>query len=117
MALFERWLEETAHLNRPGRPLVTLSYAQDLDGSIAKRRGEPTSISGPESLEFTHRLRAAHDAILVGIGTVISDDPQLNVRFAKGNDPQIVVLDSQLRLPLQSKLLENSKKAWVHLTR
>lgn len=105
MALLERWLQNTAGLNRPGRPLVTLSYAQALDGSIAKRRGEPATISGEQSLAYTHQLRAAHDAILVGIGTILSDDPQLTVRLAEGKSPQPVILDSNLRTPLDAKVL------------
>lgn len=88
------------------RPSVTLSYAQSLDGSIALRRGERLALSGPESHKLTHQLRAKHDAILVGIGTVISDDPQLNVRLVEGRDPQIVVLDSNLRTPISARLLK-----------
>jgi len=104
------WLAES--LRQPGdpaRPSVTLSYAQSLDGSIALRRGEPLALSGLESKQLTHKLRAAHDAILVGIGTVLSDDPQLNVRLAEGKDPRIVVLDSQLRTPLVAKMLKSGK--------
>ena len=63
------------------RPFITLAYAQSLDGSIAGLGRRPLSLSGPSSLQLTHELRAAHDAILVGIGTVLSDDPQLNVRL------------------------------------
>lgn len=113
MALLERWLKQTSAISHAGRPLVTLSYAQALDGSIASRRGQPTAISGPDSLKFTHGLRAAHDAILVGIDTVLSDDPQLNVRFANGKNPQVVVLDSSLRLPLEAAMLKNENKPWV----
>ncbi len=113
MALLERWLKQTSSISHAGRPLVTLSYAQGLDGSIASRRGQPTAISGTESLKFAHALRAAHDAILVGIGTILSDDPQLNVRLVKGKSPQVIVLDSQLRLPRDAKLLKNKKKPWV----
>ncbi len=85
---------------------MTLSYAQARDGSIARKRGEPAALSSPESLKMTHRLRAAHDAILVGIGTVLSDDPQLNVRLAPGRSPRPVVLDSQLRTPPAARLLD-----------
>ncbi len=113
MALLERWLKQTSTISHAGRPLVTLSYAQSLDGSIASRRGQATAISGPDSLKFTHDLRAAHDAILIGIDTVLSDDPLLNVRLATGKDPQVVVLDSSLRLPLQAKLLTSKQKPWV----
>lgn len=105
MAQLERWLHETASLKPAGRPLVTLSYAQGMDGSIAARRGRPSAISSQLSLEYTHRLRAAHDAILIGIGTLLSDDPQLNVRFASGASPQPVVLDSALRTPPAARLL------------
>ena len=88
-----------------GRPRVTVSYAQSLDGSIAARPGEPLRLSGSRSLALTHRLRAAHDAILVGIGTVLADDPRLSVRFASGRSPAPVVLDSRLRLPLDARLV------------
>ena len=81
-----------------GRPFVTLSYAQSLDGCLSARPGEPLALSGSESLVLTHRLRAAHDAILIGIGTVLSDDPQLTVRKVDGPSPQPVVLDSHLRI-------------------
>lgn len=111
MALIERWLQDTRSLQRQHRPLVTLSYAQTLDGSIAAQRGQPAAISGAESLQLTHQLRAAHDAILVGIGTVLADDPQLTVRLAAGRSPQPVVLDSRLRLPLAASLLQSPPQA------
>jgi 3,4-dihydroxy 2-butanone 4-phosphate synthase/GTP cyclohydrolase II len=102
---------------RGGRPFVTLSYAQSLDGSIAARRGETTAISGPEALRLTHQLRAQHDAILVGIGTVIADDPRLNVRLVRGPDPQPVVVDSRLRFPSWSRLLrEPGRRPWIVTT-
>lgn len=88
-----------------GRPTVTLSYAQSLDGSITRQRGKPMALSGQESLTLTHQLRTSHDAILVGIGTVLADDPRLTVRLVDGPDPQPVIVDSQLRLPLTAKLL------------
>ena len=88
-----------------GRTRVTLSYAQSLDGSITARRGQPLPLSGPESLTLTHRLRAMHDGILVGIGTLLSDDPSLTVRLVEGQDPQPVVLDSRLRFPTGARLL------------
>jgi GTP cyclohydrolase II len=88
------------------RPHITLTYAQSLDGSISARRGRPLALSGPESTYWTHRLRALHDAILVGIGTVLSDDPWLTVRLVEGSSPRPVVLDSQLRIPLEANLLK-----------
>lgn len=90
-----------------GRPFVTLSYAQSVDGSITRQRGEPMAISGEESLMLTHQLRASHDAILVGIGTVLADDPRLTVRLVDGTDPQPIIVDSQLRLPLTARLLND----------
>ena len=85
------------------RPRVTLTYAQSLDGSITARSGAPLSLSGAESLHYTHQLRAAHDAILVGIGTVLSDDPRLDVRLVTGPSPRPIVLDSELRCPVTAR--------------
>ena len=101
------------HRHKTGRPLVTLSYAQSLDGSIAARQGIPRRLSGPASMEMTHQLRAAHDGILVGIGTILADDPRLNVRLVQGRDPQPVVLDSRLRFPLDASLLQGSCPPWI----
>ncbi len=98
------------------RPFVTLTYAQSLDGSIAARRGEQTIISGPEAGRLTHRLRARHDAILVGIGTVITDDPQLTVRLARGPNPQPVIVDSRLRFPPWARLLRGDRRPWIATT-
>ncbi len=83
-------------LARTDRPAITLSYAQSLDGSLTTRRGRPLALSGPESYQLTHHLRADHDAILVGIDTVLADDPRLTVRGVRGEAPQPVVLDSRL---------------------
>jgi len=116
MALIDQILPEIERLpGAAGCPAVTLSYAQSLDGSIAARRGFPLQISGTESAQLTHQLRAAHDAILVGIGTVLADDPRLTVRHAQGKDPQPVVLDSQLRFPLGAKLLRE-RSPWIATT-
>lgn len=95
------------HVQHTGRPFVTLTYAQSLDGSISSATGDPLAISGADSLTFTHRLRAAHDAILVGIGTVVADDPRLTVRRTDGDHPQPVVLDTNLRFPPTATLLSS----------
>lgn len=94
------------------RPFVTLTYAQSVDGCIAAQSDQPLAISGPESLALTHQLRAAHDAILVGIGTVLADDPRLTARLENADDPQPVVLDSRLRFPLDARLLSGSQP-WI----
>lgn len=100
------------------QPLVTLCYAQSLDGSIAARRGSPLLLSDEESFRFVHRLRAACDGILVGIGTVLADDPQLTVRLAAGDHPQPIILDSSLRFPLQARLLQRQgPRPWIFTTR
>lgn len=93
------------HFDDTGTPFVTLTYAQSLDGSIASVSGTPLPISGEQSLDFTHRLRALHDGILVGIGTVLADDPRLNVRRVQADHPTPIVLDSSLRLPTDARLL------------
>jgi 3,4-dihydroxy 2-butanone 4-phosphate synthase/GTP cyclohydrolase II len=102
-----------AHRSQTGRPLVTLSYAQSLDGCIAARAGEKLALSGPESMQLTHRLRSMHDAILVGIGTLLADNPRLTVRLVQGRDPQPVVLDSHLQIPLEASLLQNPCLPWI----
>jgi 3,4-dihydroxy 2-butanone 4-phosphate synthase/GTP cyclohydrolase II len=105
-----------AYAEERGEPFVTLSYAQGLDGSIAARPGQPLALSGPLSLTLTHALRAAHDAILVGVGTVIADDPRLTVRLVAGPDPQPIVLDSRLRIPAQAQLLRHRAGVWLAAT-
>jgi 3,4-dihydroxy 2-butanone 4-phosphate synthase/GTP cyclohydrolase II len=95
------------------RPFITLAYAQSVDGSIAAAPGQATALSGPEALRMTHALRAHHDAILVGIGTVLADDPQLNVRLVEGPSPRPVVVDSRLRTPPGARLLGRRSGAQV----
>ncbi|KAJ7103268.1 dihydrofolate reductase-like domain-containing protein [Mycena belliarum] len=104
------------------RPFVTLTFAQSLDGKIAGAGGAQLPLSGPESMRMTHWLRTLHDAILVGIGTALNDDPQLNTRHlpagAVARAPRPVVLDSRLRLPPTCKLLRNhaagaGRRPWV----
>lgn len=99
-----------------GLPFVTLSYAQSLDGSIAAADGSPLRISGEPAMRFTHMLRAAHDAILIGVGTLLADDPRLTVRLLPGQDPQPIILDSQLRTPLTARCLSNQRQPWIATT-
>lgn len=98
------------------RPFITLSYAQSLDGSITATASQPLALSGPEAMKLTHELRAGHDAILVGIGTVLADNPRLTARLASGPNPQPVVLDSRLRFPLNANLLSHPKPPIIAAT-
>ncbi len=90
---------------REGRPLVTAKWASALCGHAAARTGESLYITGPEARQEVHRLRADHDAVMVGIGTVLADDPQLTVRDASGEHPLRVVLDRALRTPPEARIL------------
>lgn len=99
---------------RTARPFVTVSYAQSLDGSIATKDRRPLQISGRASMILTHRLRTLFDGIMVGIETVLSDNPQLSVRLVEGPSPQPVVLDTHLRIPMGSRLLQRTdRRSWV----
>lgn len=111
----ERWLNshKTTSKSRH-RPFITLAYAQSWDGSITNRCGESLQLSSSESTRLTHQLRSLHDGILVGIGTVLSDDPQLTVREWQGPNPQPIVLDSQLRMPQNAQLCHHpDKQCWI----
>lgn len=99
-----------------GGPFVTLTYAQSIDGSIAVDSRVPYALSSRQSLTLTHFLRAHHDALLVGVNTILSDDPQLNVRYYEGEDPQPVILDSSLRTPPDCRVLKQSKKPPIIVT-
>ena len=91
-----------------GLPQVTLKAAATLDGSLALRSGHSKWITGEAARKYAHQMRARSDALLVGIGTVLADDPQLTVRALRGRNPLRVVLDSALRLPLDAALVQSA---------
>lgn len=89
----------------PGRPFVVAQLGKSLDGRIATPTGESRWINRDAALDHVHRLRAAVDAVVVGIGTVVADDPLLNVRRVQGRNPARVVIDPSGRLPPGARCL------------
>jgi len=90
-------------------PTVIASFAQTADGQIATAGGASRSISGPETLTLAHRIRDYADAILVGIGTVLQDDPELSCRLPGGSSPERIILDAGLRTPLDSRIVATAR--------
>lgn len=110
--------EECRALNEPyikhrstGLPFITVKFAQTLDGRIASSTGHSRWISSPASRKLGHKLRTRHDAVLVGIGTVVKDNPQLTVRLVRGRSPLRIVLDSSLRIAPGAAVLTEQEKA------
>ncbi|HET8955565.1 MAG TPA: bifunctional diaminohydroxyphosphoribosylaminopyrimidine deaminase/5-amino-6-(5-phosphoribosylamino)uracil reductase RibD [Solirubrobacterales bacterium] len=99
--------------SRTGLPLVILKMAMSLDGQTTTAPGDSPWISGPESQDLVHKWRAESDAIAVGIGTALADDPVLTARIEGARQPKRVVFDSQARLPLESQLLQTLDQAPV----
>ncbi|MFT4025595.1 MAG: RibD family protein [Novosphingobium sp.] len=87
------------------RPFVIGQLGQSLDGRIATSTGKSRYIGCPEAIGHLHRIRALVDAVVVGVGTVIADDPQLNVREAEGASPARIVIDPNFRLPAHARML------------
>ncbi len=94
-----------------GLPWVMLKSMVSLDGRVASEGGDSRGLGGEEQQRLCHRLRARHDAVLVGIGTVLQDDPELTVRLVRGQSPARVVLDSHLRTPAGSRLVRSVERA------
>jgi 3,4-dihydroxy 2-butanone 4-phosphate synthase/GTP cyclohydrolase II len=117
----DRLLDETTqraanYYATTGRAYATLTYAQSIDGVIGSAGNGQLPISGPDALRITHALRTRHQAILVGIGTVLTDNPQLTARLIDGPQPQPIVLDSRLRMPLDARLWDHPKGIWIATT-
>jgi diaminohydroxyphosphoribosylaminopyrimidine deaminase / 5-amino-6-(5-phosphoribosylamino)uracil reductase len=98
-----------------GLPYITLKLALSLDGRIATRSGSSKWVTGPEARALVHALRARHDAVAVGIGTALADDPRLTVRDAPGPSPLRLVFDTKLRLSPHSRLAQSAPDVptWV----
>lgn len=98
-----------------GMPFVTVKIAQSLDGRIATATGHSQWITSDEARVEAHRIRSENDAVVVGVGTVLADNPQLTVRHVPGRNPYRIVLDSRLKIPLDRCLLtdENANKTII----
>ncbi|HET6460965.1 MAG TPA: bifunctional diaminohydroxyphosphoribosylaminopyrimidine deaminase/5-amino-6-(5-phosphoribosylamino)uracil reductase RibD [Syntrophales bacterium] len=96
---------------RTGIPFVTLKFAQSIDGRIATASGHSRWISSEQSIKFAHALRSHHDAVLIGSGTLLKDDPELTVRLIKGKNPVRVVVDSHLHISPDARILKDQDRA------
>jgi diaminohydroxyphosphoribosylaminopyrimidine deaminase/5-amino-6-(5-phosphoribosylamino)uracil reductase len=98
------------------QPFVILKVASSLDAKIATRNGESQWMTGEASRAFVHRLRNQVDGVIIGIGTVLKDDPMLTARIRGGKDPYRIILDSQLRIPEEAKVIKVSPSRTVIAT-
>ncbi|MCR4287492.1 MAG: bifunctional diaminohydroxyphosphoribosylaminopyrimidine deaminase/5-amino-6-(5-phosphoribosylamino)uracil reductase RibD, partial [Deltaproteobacteria bacterium] len=99
-----------------GLPFVTIKLAVTLDGRAAAKTGESRWITGIESRRRVHRMRSMADAVMVGAGTVMKDDPQLTVRHVKGRDPLKAVVDTGFSIPLKAKVFRSGSGGIVVIT-
>lgn len=98
------------------KPLVVVKAAMSLDGRIATRTGDSKYITGREARKFVHELRTEYDAVMVGSNTVLKDNPQLTVRLTKGVNPIKIIIDSNLKIPLSSKVVKNEPNKLMIVT-
>ncbi len=103
-------IESWTHFITTGETCLSLKLALSLDGRIASRTGVSKWITCSESRAYGHKLRAGHDAVMVGLKTVLADDPRLTVRALQAKNPIRVVVDSKLRLPLDRKIVKTAQE-------
>ena len=97
------------HYIQTGRPYVTMKYAMTIDGKIAAYTGASKWVTGEEARHHVHEQRKKNTAIMVGIGTVLADDPMLNCRIEGGRDPVRIICDTHLKMPVTSKIVKTAK--------
>ena len=107
--IYFHWIKER-------KPFVSLKLAMSLDGKIATRTGDSRWITGPEARRRVHELRRRHATVLVGVNTVIADDPELTVREVPGPNPLRIVLDSRGRIPPSARVLNGAVRTLVATT-
>lgn len=98
------------HYITTGIPYVAMKYAMTMDGKIATYTGDSKWVTGEVARRHVHELRKRYSAIMIGIGTVLVDDPMLNCRIEEGVDPVRVICDSRLRIPLESRIVQTAKE-------
>lgn len=96
------------HYITTGKPYVAMKYAMTLDGKIATRTGASKWITGDKAREHVHTKRSRYAAILAGIGTVLADDPMLNARIDNAHQPVRVIVDTSLRIPMDSNIVKSA---------
>ena len=112
----KRLNEEYIKYARTKRPFVTIKVAMSADGKIATKTGDSKYITSREARTLVHKLRAEVDAVMVGLNTVIRDDPELTPRLFKGKDPMKIVVDSALKIPKNCNLMKNPSKLIIATT-
>jgi diaminohydroxyphosphoribosylaminopyrimidine deaminase/5-amino-6-(5-phosphoribosylamino)uracil reductase len=111
-----RQMQSFMHWCKTRRPIVTLKVAMDVNGIVDAAEGEAERFTSEQSLDAAHRLRRCADAIIVGVNTIIQDNPQLDVRrveLSQGNNPLRVVLDRTLRIPVDSQVMSDGNPTLI----
>jgi diaminohydroxyphosphoribosylaminopyrimidine deaminase/5-amino-6-(5-phosphoribosylamino)uracil reductase len=109
----EKFLESFSKYIKTGKPFIIAKSALTLDGYSATSTGHSMWVTGKKARQYVHRLRSEVDAVMVGIGTVMADDPQLTTRLSrgKGRDPHRIIVDTHLRISHSARVLNNDSKA------